>query len=258
MAQWMRCWRCTRRWIAKALMPDSGCRAIALLFNRRHGRSRSMMVGKTFVSDTIRRHLYEIQVLRRKIKHARPKPVPHNLIWAMDLTGKTDGRGRQHRLLGILEHHSRGCLRLAAVRDKTTVTMLRHLLEAIERFGRPKIVRTDNEALFTSLLFRLALWALGIRHQRTEPGCPWQNGRIERFFGTLKAKLDRWEVGGREELGRALVQFRLWYNHVRIHQNPDGCTPAEVWSGRGVPAAQREHWFEAWDGLLTGLYFAPG
>jgi transposase InsO family protein len=49
------------------------------------------------------------------------------------------------------------------------------LIEAIKRYGKPRIVRTDNEAVFTSKVFRFAL--LGIRHQRTDPGCPWQNGR---------------------------------------------------------------------------------
>jgi transposase InsO family protein len=30
---------------------------------------------------------------------------------------------------------------------------------------------------------------LGIRMQRTDVHCPWQNGRIEQLFGTLKAAL---------------------------------------------------------------------
>jgi transposase InsO family protein len=48
--------------------------------------------------------------------------------------------------------------------------------------------------VFTSVRFRLTLWLLGIQHQRIDPHCPWQNGRVEQFFGTLKEKLDQWEV----------------------------------------------------------------
>jgi transposase InsO family protein len=215
-----------------------------------------MTVGKTFVSQVIRAHRYEIQVLRRKLKHRPPKPVPRNLIWGLDLTGKTDALGKTHALLGIVEHRSRANLTLSALKDKTALTLLRCLLDAIERYGTPKILRTDNEAVFTSLLFRVALWLLGIRHQRTDPHCPWQNGRVERFFGTLKDRLDRWEVTGREELNGAINQFRFWYNHIRPHQNLGGRTPAEVWHGVDVYAKrpQREYWFEAWDGLLTGIY----
>jgi transposase InsO family protein len=201
-------------------------------------------------------HQYEIHVVRQKLKHRPPKPVPRNLIWGLDLTGKTDAQGKAHALLGIVEHRSRANLTLSALKDKTTLTLLRHLLDALERYGTPKILRTDNEAVFTSLLFRVALWLLGIRHQRIELGCPWQNGRVERFFGTLKDKLDRWEVDTLEQLNGSLAQFRFWYNHIRPHQNLGGRTPAEVWQGVDVYAKrpQREYWFEAWAGLLTGLY----
>lgn len=240
----------------KALMPQSGCRTLADTFNRRFAATRQMTVGKTYVSDTIREHQYEIQILRRKIKHAKPRPVPRNLVWALDLTGKTDAQGAIHSLLGLIDHGSRACFALAALRDKATLTLLRILLDAIEHFGKPRILRTDNEAMFTSWLFRFILFSLGIRHQRTDPGCPWQNGRIERFFGTLKGKLNQIEVASLDALSGALSEFEFWYNHVRPHQNLNGRTPAEVWARidvfNGVPP--REYWFEAWEGLLTGFY----
>ena len=103
----------------------------------------------------------------------------------MDLTGKTDSQGQTHSLLGVVEHASRGCLLVQAVTDKSSITLLRHLLDVIERYGKPKIVRTDNEAVFTSRLFRMVLGLLRIKHQTTDLHCPWQNGRIERLFGTL-------------------------------------------------------------------------
>lgn len=58
----------------KALMPLAGCRTISIAFNRLFSAKRRMTVGKTFVSDVIRRHRYEIEVLRRHIKNHRPKP----------------------------------------------------------------------------------------------------------------------------------------------------------------------------------------
>jgi transposase InsO family protein len=239
----------------KAENAAAGCRTLAHLFNR-HFAARGMTVGKTFVHDLIRRQQYEIEILRRRLKHRRPKPVPLSLIWALDLTGKVD-RGREvHQVLGILEHQSRAVLSLQALAQKSTIAVLRCLLDAIERFGTPKIVRTDNEAIFTSRVFRFALSFLGIRHQRTEPGHPWQNGRIERLFGTLKRALDPWEVESRAQLATALSIFRFWYNHVRPHDYLDGRTPAEVWRGvdpfARVPVARTR--FHAWDGLLTGVW----
>ena len=117
-------------------------------------------------------------------------------------------------------------------------------------------MRTDNEAVFTSRTFRLVLFILGIHHQRTDPGCPWQNGRIERFFGTLKEKLDQLAVDSREALNLALGEFRFFYHHVRVHQNLNGRTPAEAWAGIDpfADGFRNEYWFEAWDGLLNGYY----
>lgn len=82
------------------------------------------------------------------------------------------------------------------------------------------------------------------------------NGRVERFFGSLKEKLNQWEVDSLGQLNGALHQFRFWYNHVRPHQNLEGRTPAEVWQGKDIFTSKPkgEFFFEAWDGLLQGYY----
>jgi hypothetical protein len=144
-------------------MPHDGCRTIAHTFNRLYVIKRRMTVGKTFVSITIRNHQYEIQVLRKKLKHKRPRPIPMHRIWGMDLTYLPDESGRSLPILGIVEHHSRGCLTLEAIHTKAGISLLRSLLNAIEALGniKPRILRIDNEAVFTSWLFRLGLFLFG-------------------------------------------------------------------------------------------------
>jgi len=241
----------------KALMREDGsCRAVADVFNRRFAAARNMSVGKTFVAEAIRTHQYEILAARRMIKNARPRRLPRNLVWAADLTGKTTLDAKTHAVLGILEHASRAVLRLEALQSKSSWTLLDRLAQAIRRHGKPHALRTDNEAVFTSRAFRFGLWLLGIRHQRIEAHRPWQNGRAERFFGTLKGKLDQLGADSLDALNRALGDFRFFYNHVRPHRNLGGATPAEAWAGVD-PYATRikaEYWFEAWDGLLKGYY----
>lgn len=240
----------------KALMPDARCRLIADTFNRRFAVDKRMTVGKSFVAETVRKHCYEIQVLRRKIKHARPKPIPRNLVWGLDLTGKVDITGNLHMVFGLIDHGSRALLSLAALPNKCSWTVLGHLFLAVGRYGKPKFLRTDNEACFTSRLFTTVLELTGIRQQRSELHCPWQNGRIERLFGTLKQKLDQWEVANFKALNGALAEFRFFYNIVRPHQNLEGRTPAEAGAGINPFAAKvkGEYWFEAWGGLLQGYY----
>ncbi|WP_426344480.1 integrase core domain-containing protein [Pseudoduganella sp. R-32] len=140
--------------------------------------------------------------------------------------------------------------------DKRAGTILRHLLRAISQYGMPRAIRTDNEAIFHSLLFRTTLKFLGVRQQFSQPGMPWQNGRIERLFGTLKEKLDQLTVEDLPALRLSMHEFGFWYNQVRPHQHLNGRTPMEAW--RGIdPHRQRPkcaYLFEAWDGLLKGVW----
>lgn len=96
---------------------------------------------------------------------------------------------------------------MESLANKNAWTLLGHLFLAIGRYGKPKALRTDNERVFTGKVFSGVVRLAGIRYQRTDRGCPWQNGRIERLFGTLKAKLDQWRVLDGEQLRVALQDF---------------------------------------------------
>jgi putative transposase len=220
---------------------------------------KNMTVGKTFVANTLREHQYEIQVMYKKIKHVPPKSIARQLIWGVDLTFKQTTHKDMLPILGVVEHHSRKSLTLSALKDKTTITLLAYLFAAIKQYGKPKIIRTDNEAVFTSKLFTLLLWLLGIKHQTTDLHSPWQNGRVERFFGTLKLKLNQWSVESLEAFNQDLHIFRFWYNNVRTHNNLKGKTPEEVWNNTSIQhyTADNTLYFNEWEGLLSGFYHPP-
>lgn len=77
---------------------------------------------------------------------------------------------------------------------------------------------------------------------------------MERFFGTLKQKLNQIVVADYQQLNVALEIFRDWYNVVRPHQSLGGCTPGEVWRGVDTRGARRlVEPYSAWDGLLRGF-----
>jgi putative transposase len=218
----------------KALMPQAGCRMIAYHFNRRWTHRRQMTVSKTYVADTCRTQQYHILHARQTLKHRAPRPIPRNRVWACDLLTKTDRHGQPHLALAILDHGSRACLRLQRLADKSSWTLVQELVQAVKSYGRPRFVRTDNEAVFVSRLFRIGLCLLGIRHQRIEPGCPWQNGRVERFIGTVKRELVTEPMADSEQVTRTLQEIRTWYNYARPHDHLQGRTPAEVWAGVDV------------------------
>lgn len=240
----------------KALAPNLSCRDIEDIFNRSFAIERRMTVGRTWVNTLLRKRKADWVRLRRELKHHVPKPMPRNTIHGLDLTGKTDLTGKQRIILGLIDHGTRACLRLRELADKSSLTILRELVTTFQQFGIPKAIRTDNEACFTSRMMRFTLRLLGVRHQRTEPNCPWQNGRVERFFGSLKAVLDRIHVADTADLACRLFEFRAWYNHVRSHRHLDHRTPAEAWVGR-EKSRRTPTFFEVWDGMLRGWHFPP-
>lgn len=241
----------------KAMMPDAGCRRIALTFNHLHEQKRRMTVGKTFVAGVLRDAGEEVMRLRRRIRRRQPRRFARNVMWGLDWTHVPGAHGQPTPVLGVVDCGSRACLELTTVESKATVTLLRRLLELFERFGTPKVIRTDNEAACRSLLFRAVLRLLGIRHLRSAPFAPWQNGRIERLFATVKRVLRlRAKDGGSTAVSAEdLGLIRTWYNHLRPHQNLEGLTPAEAWSGKPANRRRRPLWFSEWGGLLSGYYW---
>jgi hypothetical protein len=138
-------------------MPQAGCRIIAHHFNRRWAARRATTVSKTDVADTCRKHQYLIYATRRKLKHRVPRPIPRNRVWGCDLLTKTDQQGQPHLALAILDHGSRACLRLQRLADKSSWTLLQELAQVVKRYGRPQSLRTDNDAVLVSRVFRFGL-----------------------------------------------------------------------------------------------------
>jgi len=240
----------------KAFMIHDGCRKVADAFNRLHGDKRATFVSKTYVAGIICKHHHEILRMRKKIRSRTPKPLPKNLIWSIDLTQVKNDEGAPATVLGIVDSGTRLCLQLREIHNKASISLLRFLLDTIEKHGKPGVIKTDNEAVFTSKLFRLGLWSLNIKHQRSEVCCPWMNGKIERLFGTLKQKLAYYTVNSSEQLAADLDTFRFWFNHVRTHQYLNGVTPAEAWNNQ-IVSKKNPFIFSAWNGALTGIYFSP-
>jgi hypothetical protein len=240
----------------KAIHPLTGCRKLADIFNRLYAATRNTTVSKSYVYDRLKKHRYEVQVLRRFIKHRRPKRLPRNVCWGIDLTTVTDALQQQHLIFAIVDYGTRRCLCLQLLSNKCSFTLLWYLLNAVRTFGRPKSIKTDNEAVFTSYLFKATLCLMNIKHRLSDIASPWQNGRVERMIGTFKEKITPLLVRDQHQLASLLPEFLFWYNAVRPHQYLDGKTPLEVWHGVDVfnERYKRLYRFDAWDGLLTGDY----
>ncbi len=77
--------------------------------------------------------------------------------------------------------------------------------------------------------FERMLIELDIVHRYTRPYRPQTNGKVERFWRTLKEDLiEETDFDTIEELKDELMQYMLYYNQQRPHQGINGKTPAEM------------------------------
>lgn len=233
-----------------------GCRTIADVFNRRHGLWET--VGHTYVWEVMRDHAREIRQLRRGRKRRPPIAIPVGHAWALDLTFFRSPEGFTFMVIGIIDAGSRKLLALKVIPRKCVFALLGHVFLAFSEHGLPEAIRTDNEAMFTSRPWLAMLGAMGIRARRGPPLQPWHNGRIERFWGTLKQAIGRKGWQSAQALQAALDSFARFFNKVRPHQGLNGLTPEEAWQGKAMADVQLAHaqgrCDEAVEQLLVGFH----
>ena len=160
---------------------------------------------------------------------------------------------REAKLVTAVDDHSRFCVIAKVVERATARAVCLALAEALARFGVPEEIITDNGKQFTDrfgkyrprtgeVLFDKICRKNGITHRLTAPASPNQNGKVERFHGTLRPDfLDT--AGPFTSLAEAQAAVDAWvqhYNTDRPHQALDATapvTPADRFEP--VPAEQR-------------------
>lgn len=224
-------------------------------FNRRHAKN-GMTISLGTVYAWVRKYCSEAELVRVRTRHLVPNFSPANLRWNLDGTGKVDATGKQHFILGMVDYGTRFNLCLERLGVANSTAILRCVLRCVKQYGKPKIIKTDNASVFKSAEFEHGLQVAGIRHEFSDPGKPWQNGRIERLFLTLKEKLNLIVPISAADLDELLAEFRFWYNAVRPHQHLHHYTPLEVWAGVNPFSDEPKqiYKFIAWEGLLQGFY----
>jgi transposase InsO family protein len=229
-------------------------RQLATTFNRLHFARTGVSVGRTWVRELLKRQAYRELHARQQCKHRVPSALPNNTEWGFDTTNLRDSTANGHIVLGLVDHGSRLNLMLRAIPRFNAWTLLGYLFLAIGRYGRPSVIRFDNHPVHRAKKVTAVLRWAGIRPRFIRPASPWQNGRIERFFGTLKSHLGKMRFAEAGQLELGLAVFRVYYNHVRGHQHLGGRTPSEAWRGLDPyqRAPRRLIWYEGWGGRLRG------
>lgn len=165
-------------------------------------------------------------------------------LWQLDIVGGVFlVNGREHKMLTAIDDHSRFVVAATVLPQPSGPAVCDAFLAAINRWGAPFEVLTDNGKQFTGkftrplpveVLFERICRENGITARLTKRRSPTTTGKVERFHRTLRRELLD-EVGAFESIEAAQAAIDEWvhaYNTVRPHQSLDMATPASLFRNR--------------------------
>ena len=165
-------------------------------------------------------------------------PKKRNRTWHVDLTVLDIFRMRFH-VAALMDGFSRKLLVLKVYARTPTAAMMAALVRRVARQigGAPRFIVTDHGSQFLARFERALAPLEGTDVVRCRVGDFHLNGKVERFFRTLKwwarRKLWAW-FASRTAIARAIQRrlevFKDWFNE-RPHQSLAGRTPNQAWSG---------------------------
>jgi putative transposase len=156
-----------------------------------------------------------------------------NHVWGYDFVHDACRDGRKLRILTVVDEFTRECLEVEVGHRMSAGVVCRVLLGLFGVRGRPAYVRSDNgpEFIARGLMRMLATEDVGVRH--IEPGSPWQNGRNERFNGSLRDECLNLETFEHRDQARAICRlYARHYNVERPHSALGYRTPREFAAGK--------------------------
>jgi putative transposase len=152
-----------------------------------------------------------------------------NQVWAVDITYIPMKNGHMY-LTAIIDWHSRFIVGWALSDTLDTAPVIDALAGAMERYGIPGIINSDQGPQFTSDAYIKLLSDSGIR-QSMDGKARWvDNVIIERWFRSLKTeRVYINDYSTPRELRNGIEEYVSEYNDVRPHQNQEYETPWAVY-----------------------------
>lgn len=152
-----------------------------------------------------------------------------NQVWAVDITYIKMGKTHMY-LTAIIDWYSRFIVGWELSDTLDSAPVLEAVKKAIEKYGIPGIINSDQGSQFTSDDYTLFLTEEKIR-QSMDGKARWvDNVIIERWFRSLKCEdIYITEYKSPRELRRGIVEYVKLYNNERPHSEHGGDYPSEVY-----------------------------
>lgn len=165
-----------------------------------------------------------------------------NETWQSDFTHWRLAEGSDVQILAWLDDHSRYLLAATAHTPVTGPDVIDTFTATINTYGPPASTLTDNGMVYTTRLlkdpaarnaFEYLLAALGITQKNGSPSHPQTQGKIERFWQTLKRWLaNQPRPANLADMQALLDTFRSLYNEHRPHRALGRATPQQAYLAR--------------------------
>lgn len=168
-------------------------------------------------------------VVRKRLRRERPvrlQAAYPGHIWAYDFVEDALADGRKLYILTVMDEFTREGLALDAALATSAERVLGVLSALVAQHGAPVHLRSDNGAEFVARAVQMWLAESGVQTLYIEPGKPWQNGKEERFNGTVRDEcLNLYVFSSLAETHVRLSAFREHDNSQRPHSRLGYLTP---------------------------------
>lgn len=152
-----------------------------------------------------------------------------NQVWAIDITYIPMGKGFLY-LVAVIDLYSRYVLHWSISNTMEAEWCVEAVRQAVEMYGPPEILNTDQGAQFTSQVFIDYLKSQGIRISMDGKGRATDNAFIERLWRSVKyEKVYLNPPNDGIELYEDLKNYFHFYNEERRHQSLDDEIPGQVY-----------------------------
>ena len=152
-----------------------------------------------------------------------------NQVWALDITYISIGHTHMY-LTAIIDWYSRYIVGWALSDTLETAPVLEAVKQAIETYGTPSIINSDQGSQFTSNEYRELLKGHGIRQSMNGKARWVDNVIIERWFRSLKTEnIYITEYKNPRQLRQGVKEYINVYNYERPHSSIEDMRPAQAY-----------------------------
>lgn len=170
-----------------------------------------------------------------------------NDVWSIDFKGWFITNDKKKcEPLTLMDNYSRFLFLAKPVATTSFAEVLPHIERVMEEYGKPLSFRSDNGTPFgahaTRGLSTMSVWLLkhGIWPDKTRPGHPEENGRLERLHRTLNEEAIKTSTLDFMDCEGHLEEYRRFYNELRPHECHFDLPPASVYHRSTCPFLKGE------------------